>query len=87
MKTCKSLCNLQKLYTAFKEKHPNVNIGLSKFCALRLKWYVLAGSKMTHSVCICGAHENIVLLVDAMNWDLTLKNLIKSTLPCLKYLH
>ena len=31
--TCKSLCNLQELYTAFKEKHPNVNIGFSKFCA------------------------------------------------------
>ena len=30
---CKSLCNLQDLYTAFKEKHPNVNIGFSKFCA------------------------------------------------------
>ena len=23
---CKSLCNLQGFYTAFKEKHPNVNI-------------------------------------------------------------
>ena len=31
--TCKNLCNLQELYTAFKEKHPNVNIGFSKFCA------------------------------------------------------
>ena len=31
--TCKSLCNLQELYTAFKEKHSNVNIGFSKFCA------------------------------------------------------
>ena len=31
--TYKSLCNLQELYTAFKEKHPNVNIGFSKFCA------------------------------------------------------
>ena len=31
--TCKSLCNLQELYAAFKEKHPNVNIGFSKFCA------------------------------------------------------
>ena len=34
-----------KNYTAFKEKHPNINIG-SKWCAL-------AGSKMTHYVCIC----------------------------------
>ena len=56
--TCKSLCNLQELYTAFKEKHPNVNIRFSKFCALRPKWCVLAGSKMTHSVCVCSAHQN-----------------------------
>ena len=55
------------LYAAFKEKHPNVNIGSPKFCALRPKWYVLAGSKMTHSVCVCSAHQNAVLLVDAMN--------------------
>ena len=31
--TCKSLCNLQEFYAAFKEKHPNINIGSSKFCA------------------------------------------------------
>ena len=35
--TCQSLYNLQELYTAFKEKDPNVNIGFSKFCALRPK--------------------------------------------------
>ena len=62
--TCKSLCNLQELYTAFKEKYPNVNIGFSKFCAFRSKWCVLAGSKMTHSVCVCSVHQNVVLLVD-----------------------
>ena len=77
---CKSLCNLEELYIAFKEKHPNVNIGFPKFCALKLKWCVLAGPKMTHSVCICSAHQNIVLLVDAMDWDLTYKDLILLTL-------
>ena len=75
--TCKRLCNLLKLYSAVKEKHPNVNIRFSKFCALRPKWCVLAGSKMTHSVCVCSAHQNVVLLVDAMDWDLTYKDLIK----------
>ena len=65
--TYKSLCNLQELYTAFKEKHPNVNIGFSKFCALRPKWCVLASSKMTHSVCVCSANQHVVLLVDAMD--------------------
>ena len=85
--TCKSLCNLQELYTTFKEKHPNVNIGFSKFCALRPKWFVLAGSKMTHSVCVWNAHQNVLLLVDAMDWDLTYKDLIKLTLSCVKYFH
>ena len=45
-------CNLQEIYTAFKEKHPNVNIGFSKVCAQRPKWFVLASSKMTHSICV-----------------------------------
>ena len=80
----KSLCNLQELYTAFKEKHPVVNIGFSNLCALRPKCCVLAGSKITHSVWVCSAHQNIVLLVDAMDWDLTYKDLIKLTLSCLR---
>ena len=75
--TCKSLCNLQKLYTAFKEKYSNINIGFRTFCALRPKWCVLAGSKMTHSICVCSTHQNALLLVDAMEWDLTYKDLIK----------
>ena len=69
--SCKSFCNLQELYTAFKEKQPNVNIGSSKFRAMRPKWCVLAGLKMAHSFCICSAHQNVVLLVDTMDCDLT----------------
>ena len=61
--TCKSLCNLQKLYTAFKEKHPNVNIGFSKFCALRPISCVLADSKMSHFVCVCNTHQNVVAFI------------------------
>ena len=85
--TCTSFCNFQELYTDFKEKHPNTNIGPSKFSAQRSKWCVLADSKMTHSVCVCSAHQNVVLLVDAMNEDLTYKDLIKLTLSCPKYVH
>ena len=32
---------------------------------------------MTHSVCVCSVHQNVMLLVDAMDWDLTCKDLIK----------
>ena len=70
--TCKSLCNLQKLDTPFKEKHPNVNIAFSKFCALRPKWFVLASSKMTNSFCVCSAHQ-----IDAIDFALIYKDLIK----------
>ena len=33
--------------------------------------------KMTHSVCICSAHQDVALLVDAMDWYLTYKDLNK----------
>ena len=32
---------------------------------------------MTHTVCLCSAPQNAILLVDAMDWDLTYKGLIK----------
>ena len=73
----KSLCTLQELYTVFKKKKSNLNIGISKFCALRAKSCVMAGSKMIHSVCVCSTHQHVRVLVDAMNWDLIYKNLIK----------
>ena len=60
--TSKGLCNLQELYTGFKEKQPNVNIAFSKFCKLSPKWSVLAGSKTTHSVCVCSTHQNVTCL-------------------------
>ena len=34
---------------------------------------------MTHSFCVCSAHQNVVFLVDAMDWDLTYEDLIKKT--------
>ena len=54
--TCKSLCNLQELYTAFKEKNPNVNTGCSGW--LKNDWLCF---RLQHS-------SNIVLLVDVIDW-------------------
>ena len=45
---CKGLCNLQELYTAFKEN-----------------------TKCQYSLYVCSAYQNVVLLVDAIDWDLT----------------
>ena len=79
------LCTLYELYTGFKEKHPNLNIGFSKSCALRPKWCALVGSKITHSVCACSAHQSVVLLIDVMDSNVTYKDLIKLNLSCLNY--
>ena len=35
---------------------------------------------MNHSVCVCRAHQNVVLLGDAIDWELTSKDLIKNIL-------
>ena len=32
---------------------------------------------MTRSVCVCSAHQNVMVLVDAIDWDLIYKDLIK----------
>ena len=70
--TCKSLCNLQELYTAFKKKTPKCKYWVLKVLCPKNQRCIL-----THSVCVCSAHQNVVLLVDAMDWDLTYKDLIK----------
>ena len=70
------LCNLRELYAAFKMQNPDIKVGFSKFCALRPKSCIIAGKSGTHSVCVCSIHQNAVLLVDAIQWDIT--SLIKS---------
>ena len=55
------LCNLKELYTAFKDKHPDLKISFSKFASLRPKWCITVGPKGTHSVCVCTAHQNVKL--------------------------
>ena len=47
------------------------------FCAMRPKWCVLTGWKMTHSICVCTAHQKFFLVFDAMDWNLIHKDLIK----------
>ena len=54
----------------------NVKLGFSKFCILRQKWCLLAGLTGTHSVCVCSMHQNAVLLVDAIDWNVNYKDLI-----------
>ena len=46
------LCTIKELYSIFKENHPSIKIGLTKFQLLKPKW------------CVCSIHQNAVLLAD-----------------------
>ena len=60
------LSNLRELYQSFKENHPTVSVGFSKFAELRPKHCILAGASGTHSVCVCTIHQNVKLMLHAL---------------------
>ena len=55
------LCNLHELFVAFEERDPDVMIGFSSG---------------THAVCVFTTHQNTTLLVYAVNWEVTYKDLV-----------
>ena len=61
-----TLGNLNEMYAQFKERHPQLKIGISKFCELRPKWCVTVGARGIHSVCVCTIHQNPKLMLAAI---------------------
>ena len=57
-------------YEKFKQKHSDIKIGRSKFCALRPDW---VREKSTHENCLCLQHANINLLIQVSS-ELMLKS-------------
>ena len=49
--------------------------GFSKFYTLCPKWCVITGSSGKHLACVCTTHRNTILLVVALNWEVTYKDL------------
>ena len=60
------LCNLKELYAAFRLKYPDIKLGLSKFASLRPKWYILAGPKGMH--CVCMHHTSECQVNASCSW-------------------
>ena len=60
------LCNLQEVYSEFKDKFPDQKVGFSKFAELRPKHCILAEASGTHSVCVCTIHQNVKLMMFAL---------------------
>ena len=70
--------DLHELFVAFKERNPDMKVGFFNFCTIHPKRCVIAGSSGTHLVCVCTTHQNTILLVDALNWEVTYKDLVRS---------
>lgn len=70
------LLDLKALYALFKASHDhNISkVGFSTFCKLRPKNCILMGKKGTHSVCVCTKHENVKMMIQAVNWKTISKN-------------
>ena len=70
------LCNLSELFACFKEKYPRVKIHSSKFYSLRPKWCLTVGASGAHTVCVCTIHQNVKLMVDAIDSRASYKDYI-----------
>lgn len=74
------LLNLRELYEEWKKSCP-LKCGFSSFAALRPPHCVLAGGSGTHTVCVCMAHQNFKLMLNAVGLKQTAEELM-STLVC-----
>ena len=61
------LSNLSEIYVHFKEENPNVSVGFSTFATLRPNWYVTVGASGSRSVFVCTYHQNVTLMLSAVN--------------------
>ncbi|KAJ8673070.1 hypothetical protein QAD02_004331 [Eretmocerus hayati] len=61
------LYNIRELYLKFKDLHPDVKVGMTKFAEARPVHCVLAGSSGTHSVCVCVYHQNVKLMLKGLD--------------------
>lgn len=68
------LLNMRELYSSFKEIHPKIEISFGKFSSLRPKYCILPGASGTHSACVCTIHQNMKLMLDAINLKQLTKN-------------
>ena len=59
-------CSIIEIYRLFREEHPDVDIGKSKFAELRPK-HVLLSCKLPHNVCLCKYHDSFVDAISSLH--------------------
>ena len=70
------LGNLKEIYLQYKKENPDDKIGFSSFCELRPKQCVTVGSSGAHSVCVCTIHQNVKLMLAAIDSKLYYRDVL-----------
>lgn len=61
------LLGLKELHVLYKEHNPRNPVSFSLFAKLRPKNCILPGKSGTHSTCVCVIHQNVKLLLEAVD--------------------
>ena len=61
------LCNIREAYLQYKSTFPDDKIGFSKFAELQPKWCRTVGQSGFRNVCVCTYHQNVKLMLSAVN--------------------
>lgn len=78
------LLPLKELHVLYKEKYKEDAVGFSTFAKLRPKYCILPLQSGTHSVCVCTIHQNMKLMVDAIDFKSFSDCTINDYIDCLK---
>ena len=70
------LSNLSEICVHFKDENANVSVRFSTFATLRPKCCVTVGASGSHSLCVCTYHQNVELMLSAVNPALDCKYIL-----------
>ena len=59
--------DLWGLYHKYEKSHPEFPVSFCEFAQLRSKHCILAGPSGTHAVCVYTIHQNVKLILDAID--------------------
>ena len=71
------LSDISVIYAQFKKENPDRKTGFSMFALLRPKWCIPVGAEGTQNVCICNYHQNLKLMMVAMDSSSIYRQIMK----------
>ena len=70
------LCNSKEFFIKYKTDYPDDKVSYSTFCSLRPRYCLFPGVSGTHSICVCVYHQNVKLILSALDTQLSYKEVI-----------